>query len=391
MHKTQPSGQNMKANKLILNMLLMGIMAASPILGQVKPADSKSKVKKVLLYNKIGGWVHVDGRKDVTTVLTNLSKSKGFALTVLEDDAAITLDFLKTFQAIVWDNNTDGGKSVPSVTARKAVIDYVNQGGGWYLIHGAADHQNSWPELLTTLGTTFTIHGLQGKADAILDPAAKADKELKWMVEGTPEKITLTDEWYSFQNTVRKLAGVTVVYTAGGAGPDILKAPADGSNDFTYIWAKPMGKGRMFYSAIGHGQNTLFGQVDSVVSKMLWQNVRYVAGDFQNGCINPASSNFDANARVDNGTCATSTILGQKLKSSSNLTLLRAGRKTQFTFPHTGPYTLTVRDMQGSLVKAISLPSETDNVNLDNDLKAGFYQLEARCGRSVAHFRVVLH
>jgi type 1 glutamine amidotransferase len=381
----------MKSTKLLLTMLFVGMMTSSPILGQAKPADSKSKVKKVLLYNKIGGWVHVDGRKDVTTVLTNLSKSKGFTLTILEDDAAITLDFLKTFQVIVWDNNTDGGKSVPSLAARKAVIDYVNQGGGWYLIHGAADHQNSWPELLTTLGTTFTIHGLQGKADAILDPAAKADKELKWMVEGTPEKITLTDEWYSFQNTVRKLAGVTVVYTAGGAGTDILKAPADGSNDFTYIWAKPMGKGRMFYSAIGHGQNTLFGQVDSVVSKMLWQNVRYAAGDFQNGCINPASANFDAAARVDDGSCATTTSFGESIKSSSKLTFLRAGRKTQFTFPHAGLYTVTMRNMQGTLVKLFSLPSGTEEVNLEQGLMNGVYQLEARSGRSIAHFRIVLY
>ena len=366
------------------------VLAASPAIGQVKPPDSKSKVKKVLLYNKIGGWVHVDGRKDVTTVLTNLSKSKGFALTVLEDDAALTLDFLKTFQVIVWDNNTDGGKSVPNVAARKAVIDYVNGGGGWYLIHGAADHQNSWPDLLSALGTTFTIHGQQGKADAILDPAAKAHKELKWMVEGIPEKLTLTDEWYSFQNSVRKVPGVTVVYTAGGAGTDILKAPADGSNDFTYVWAKPMGKGRMFYTAIGHGQNTLFGQQDSVVSKSLWQNVRYTAGDFQNGCTNPNASNFDEAARVDDGTCLTTGLRGN-FKSSPNLTVAHAGRKTLLAFPHDGEYTLTLRDMRGSLVKTLAVPAGMDEVTLDRGIPGGVYQLEARCGKSVAHFRTVLY
>lgn len=85
--------------------------------------------------------------------------------------------------------------------------------------------------------------------------------------------IRLRDEWYGFQNTVRKVAGVTVLYTAGNGEPNVLRLPADGLGDFTHVWGREYEKGRLVYDAIGHGQNQLMAQADSVVPKMYWEAI----------------------------------------------------------------------------------------------------------------------
>lgn len=382
----------MKTSKIIGWGLAIGIAAASaaPASAQTKPPDSATKIKKVLLYNKIGGWVHTDGRRDVTAVMNKLAPAKGFALTVLEDDAVITLDYLKQFQVIIWDNNTNGANSIPSLVARKAVLDYVNGGGGWLLIHGAGDHSDSWADLRTALGTKFTTHGNQGQADAILDPKVKDHKELKWMVQGIAEKFRLHDEWYSFENTVRPLPNVTVVYTAGGGTTAVLKPPADGSNDFTYIWARTMGQGRLLYNAIGHGGNELMSQADSVVAKLYWQNMRYVAGDFQNGCTNKNASNYNAAARVDDGTCAGVTAVNPG-RTLQGITVTHGGLRTALDFSHGGDYSVRLRDMRGAVVWERAVAAGTDEVAVGEGVKPGVYTFEARNGRNAASRRLVLH
>jgi len=95
-------------------------LGSVPASAQAKPAESTSKVKKVMLYNRIGGWPHTDGIADVKSVMTKLAAAKGFQLTQVADDVGITLDYLKQFQVIVWNNNTNGGSSMPSSTARSS-------------------------------------------------------------------------------------------------------------------------------------------------------------------------------------------------------------------------------------------------------------------------------
>lgn len=343
----------------------LGVVPAS---AQTKPPESATKVKKVLLYNKIGGWVHVDGSADVKTVMTRLAAKKGFQLTQLADDGSITLDFLKGFQVIVWNNNTNGGSSVPSSSARTAVLNYVNQGGGWLLIHGAGDHGDSWAELRSAMGTKFTTHGAQGAAEAVIDNAAKQHPELKFAVEGLPATIRLTDEWYSFNNTVRAISGVTVIATAravSGANGVIVPL-ADGSGDFTYIWARQMQQGRLVYNAIGHGQNQLMAQGDSVVPKIYWENLRYLAGDY----------------------AVTTSINAETVRNG--LTISRGSENMRLEMPLTGSVQVRLFNLSGVKVWESTLPASTSEISLDEGIKAGVYQLEARSGKSIAHQRIVL-
>lgn len=370
---------------------LLGLCVAAPAFAQVKPAESTSKVKKVLRFTKCAGYLHDLGQRDLLAVLNTLATSKGFQLTNQANDALLTPEYLAQFQVVIWDNNVNGGGSIPSLTAREAVLNYVNNGGGWLLVHGAADHQNTWAGLQTALQTTFSRHGSQGAADVVFDAQGKAHKELKWMMNGWPASVRFSrDEWYSFQNTVRGRPGITIIATAANGGSGVLIEPSDGSKDLTYIYAKEMGKGRMLYTAMGHGGNEFYTQAEGFAAKAFWENMRYVAGDFQNGCTNKNASNFSADARVDDGSCASvGTIPGAQAASRSGITVVQAGRRTQLNFPHENRFSVELRDARGAVVWTRNLEN-TSEINLERGFRPGIYHLVAKAGKNVATHRVVL-
>ncbi|MDQ3002337.1 MAG: ThuA domain-containing protein [Fibrobacterota bacterium] len=382
----------MSLNK-IMGGLLLAACISIPSYSQTKPAESTSKLKKVLHYTKCGGWLHVDGQKDLTDVLNVLSKKKGFTVVHSGDVAVLNLENLKTYSAIVWDNNVDGAASVPDVAARQAVLDYVAQGGGWLLVHGAGDHRQSWEALKNVMGTQFTTHGDQGAGDIHYDGEAKAHKELKYMVQDLPPSARITkDEWYAFMNTVRGLPGVTVVATVGPSDEKVLLPYRDGStgDKRTYIWAKEMGTGRSLYTAFGHGGNQLYAQADSFGTKSVYENLRYVAGDYKNGCTDANATNFNPAARVNDGTCTGGgTGLQNMDQTRSGLEISYNGVKTTLVFPHTGRFSVDLRNAQGKVVWKESY-TDGSQASIGASVHPGVYYLTARNGKNLAQQRIVL-
>lgn len=268
------------------------------------PPESTSKLKKVLLYNNVGGWYARDGVASVKQYMSVLAKSKGFELDSLSDATRITLEFLKQYQVIVWNNNSNAAISVPISSARKAIVEYVNQGGGWFLIGLAGDHANSWPAFTDMLGATFRIWS-GGVAKMLVDSSALHHPELRFVVQDLPPEIRLNETWMSFDRTVRPLANVTVLYTARNISGSVVVPLADGSGDHPYVWARTIQSGKMLYCSSGwsSAQPSPLAQADSAVAKIYWNSMRWLAGDFQNGCTDPRSAHFNPEARMDDGTC----------------------------------------------------------------------------------------
>jgi uncharacterized protein len=375
-------------------MALAGLgMGASLALADLpnKPPETTSKVKKVLLYNKIGGWVHTDGIADVKAVMTKLAAAKKFQLTQIEDESPITLEYLKGFNVIIWNNNTNGASSVPSTNARKAILDYLNGGGGWFLIHGAGDHGDTWTELKQTMGTKFSTHGSQGDGLLVVDSAGRKHKEMKYITGAITANIRLKDEWYAFDNTVRNVSGVTVLATAKGVNgtyDGVVLKDADGIDDRTYIWGREVGKGRFLYNAIGHGQNQLMAQADSAVPKLYWQCMRYAAGDFQNGCTQAGNAKYDSAARVDDGTCTGVGV--RNVGAQSDFYVTQGDKRLRINFFHNGDLQVSVRNLRGALVWKGVVNTASNEFRIGESVRPGAYQLEIREGKTVYNTRVVL-
>ncbi len=379
----------MKNHKLTMAVIL-GLCAAAPTLAQTKPPESATRVKKVLRFYKVGPgeYIHTDGQRDLEATLKTLSTSKGFELVHSNNDAQLTASYLSQFQVIVWDNNVNAGTSVGSVASREAVINYVNGGGGWLLVHGAGDHKDSWEAFKNAMQTKFSSHGAQGAADFVLDPEGLAHKELKWMMSGWATTTRFTrDEWYSFQNTVRGRQNIVIVATAKNGASGVLNPMGDNSGDHTYVFAREMGKGRVMYTALGHGGNSFYTQANGFAVTALYENMRYVAGDYKNGCTNKNASNYDSLARIDDGTCSPTGIGGVKEATKADITVMGKGFKTKLNFPHESKYTVELRDMRGALVWSEVLVN-TSEINLDGKVRPGMYQLVARAGKNVLRHRL---
>jgi hypothetical protein len=373
---TMKFGKNGLSALATLSVLCLGL---TPALAQTKPPESASKLKKVLVYNKIGGFVHMHGIAEVKEVFSKLSAAKGFEVVQLQDDTVITLDYLKQFQVIVWNNNTDGAKSVPSSIARQAVLDYLDQGGGWMLICNAGDHSDSWAGLKDRMGAKFVRHAKSDRGEVVMDEDAMAHRELKWMAEGFPDVFELKDEWLTFNNTVRPLPGVTVVATARGIPgvPGVVMDVGDGSGDNVFIWAREVERGRLIYNATGFGQiQDIMEQQDSIVPRFYWENLRYLAGDYQNGCTTPASPGFDPAARVHVEAMCSPTSL-KAVPASSHLLLSKGNIRMRTVSPE-GALRVRLRDLRGMVVWESALPAGTREITLDAAIKPGVYHFEVR-------------
>lgn len=276
----------------------------------------------------------------------------------------------------------------------RAVMDYLRQGGGWMLLHLAADHKNTWGDLYMVLGARSEyFNGTAQYADLVADSAAKRHPEIRHVLTGFPETLTLNERWISFEKTARPQPGVTVLYTARNGRPALMP-PGDGSQDHPYVWAREVDRGRLLYNGLGHGGSDLgvplTAQADSVVTRMFWMNLRWLAGDFRHGCTDPTSNRFDPEARIDDGNCfPRGSLKPARVSASSPIRL--SGRHLQVDGKSAEGIRLFLRDLRGALLWRRSLPAGRKEIILDASLEPGVYHLEARFRDRTFHHRAVIH
>jgi type 1 glutamine amidotransferase len=241
-----------------------------------RPALAPTRGKlRVLLFEKINGFRDGPSVAAAEAAFKTMAERNGWALAVTEKAGAMHPSILRKFDVVVW-NNVSG--DVLTLTQRKAFRNYVEGGGGFVGIHGSAgDPVYFWDWYPDTLiGARFIGH-----------PMAPQFQDAKIQIETNPSGIgaglapgwTMKDEWYSFAVSARA-NGATIVatldegsYQSGSTFPD-RRSLAMGA-DHPIAWTRCVGKGRSFYSAIGHRPETYS---DDRYLKLLEQAVPW-AGD----------------------------------------------------------------------------------------------------------------
>ncbi|MCC7186230.1 MAG: ThuA domain-containing protein [Acidobacteria bacterium] len=141
-----------------------------------------------------------------------------------------------------------------------------DDGKGFVAAHSAATSFYSWPEFGEMLGGRFDEHPWQvtGATVVVEDAAFPAMTRF-------PARSVITDEHYQLKDFSR--ASVRVLASLDTAGLN-LKAPlvkrTDG--DFPVAWAKTHGRGRVFYSTLGHAPESWD---DPVIQQMYVQALRW--------------------------------------------------------------------------------------------------------------------
>lgn len=244
----------------------------APVLPDHLPAPA------ILIFSKTNGFRQDDAIAAANSALAEIARQKGCSVFVTENGAVFQPALLARFRATVW-NNTSG--DVLNAAQKAAFRSYIENGGGFAGIHGAGgDPHYEWRWYVETLiGAQFQGHPLapqfQRATIHVEDSDDPATREL-------PREWTRVDEWYSFEKSPRA-SGVQVLATLDEKtySPKMLWKDIRMGADHPIIWKHCVGKGRVFYSALGHSASAYD---EPLHRKELGGAIAWVAGLEGQGC-----------------------------------------------------------------------------------------------------------
>lgn len=246
------------------------------------PADTGNP--RLLVFEKMTGFRDGPSVDAASATLRTLAGENGWDLAFTDKGGAMTPAFLARFDAVIW-NNVSG--DVLTLSQRKAFEDYIHNGGGYVGIHGSAgDFVYYWDWYVDELiGARFIGHPMDPQyQDARIVVADNGSG----IGRGLPTSWTLNEEWYSFRSSPR-LTGANVIATldessyspVGRGGQDLRMG------DHPIVWTRCVGKGRSFYSAIGHRPEAY---ADLNHRQLLAQGIIWAVGNVETACHNNADS-----------------------------------------------------------------------------------------------------
>lgn len=176
-------------------------------------------------------------------ILPELGKASGaYDATVSSDPAVLSEQNLRNYAAVIF--FTTGELPIDD-GQKRALMDFVRGGRGFVGIHSASDTFYKWPEYLELVGGYFDGHPWhQTVGIRVEDRRHPATAHL-------PATFTLNDEIYQFKDWSRDR--VHVLLSLDPASVDMTKAGVKRTDrDFALAWTREFGRGRMFYTALGH-------------------------------------------------------------------------------------------------------------------------------------------
>jgi uncharacterized protein len=226
---------------------------------------------RILLFEKINGFRDVPSVNAAHAAFVAMAQRKGWSLVTTENGAAFTPAILKQFNAVIW-NNISG--DVLTLSQRQAFKNYMEKGGGFIGVHGSAgDPVYFWDWYVDTLiGARFAGHPM---APQFQTARVNIDDAAHPIAKDLPATWEANEEWYSFKNNPRA-TGSRIIATLDESTykPEGFSGQQLRMGDHPIAWTRAVGKGRVFYSAIGHRPER-YG--DPAYVQMLEQGIDWAA------------------------------------------------------------------------------------------------------------------
>jgi type 1 glutamine amidotransferase len=216
--------------------------------------DFPSDQRAVLLFSKSTGFRHGESIETGKHVFDDLAKKNNWFLYGTEEGGVFNAEQLAKFDVVVFNNST--GRLLND-DQQKILQQYVENGGSLIGIHGAGDDSHHWDWYEQNLvGSLFSHHSLNPQFQETEITLNAVQDSL--MSQGLPARWTHADEWYVFFENPRD-KGFNIIYTIDGEkiNPDgnilFTKDKNFGmGKDHTVAWYRTTGKGRTFYTSMGH-------------------------------------------------------------------------------------------------------------------------------------------
>jgi type 1 glutamine amidotransferase len=240
---------------------------------EVPKFDLPKDKPRLLLFEKINGFKDTPSVDAARAAIVAMAERKGWAVAITDKGGVFNPRSLRAFDAVIW-NNISG--DVLTLSQRRAFRSYLSSGGAFVGMHGSAgDPVYFWDWYADgLLGARFMGHPMNPQ----FQEARIAVDSAHPLAKGLPAEWRMTDEWYSFRTNPRA-AGAKVLLTLDEstykqAGP--MGMSLSMGADHPLAWTNCIGRGRMFYSAIGHMPET-YAQPQHVA--LLEAAIGWAAGD----------------------------------------------------------------------------------------------------------------
>lgn len=273
------------------------VAAALPTAALVEPAAPRT----ILVYSATSGYRHSAISIGKLAVDTMGFQTGAFETVISDDPAHFESEALVAFDAVVLLNAgnelfmpTDWKRSSlrdrftdvqwAQLEARQDrllgnLIAYVEGGGGLVGIHAATTACQNHPALGHTLGATFWWHPWSSKQEVRLvveDP----DHALIRPVFGDVRELSLVEELYEFREEPFPRDRLRVLLNVN---PDRSETPTKwprerADDDYPVAWVQAVGKGRVFYTSLGHNHNLYW---NPLILNHYLAGIQFAVGDLK--------------------------------------------------------------------------------------------------------------
>ncbi len=236
------------------------------------PSLEAATQHKLLFFTKSSGFEHdvISWKKGQPSyaekIFLDLGKKESWEFEFSKDGSKFSPEYLAGFDAVIFyttgDLTLEGTDKNPpmSPAGKQALFDYVKGGKGFVGLHSASDtfhtaneakkgpdryanHGNDADSYICFLGGEFIIHGAQQVATNKV-----IDKKFPGF-ENLGDSFAFNEEWYSLKDFNPDIHVLTVIDSPAMQGP-MYQRPA-----YPNAWAREEGKGRVFYTAMGHRED----------------------------------------------------------------------------------------------------------------------------------------
>lgn len=219
-----------------------------PVMDKVAPLLPPLHPGAVLILSKTNGFRDPEQIVAANSALKEIVRAQHRDLFETENAAVINPRDLRHFAVVVL-NSTSG--TIFDDFQRMAFREWIERGGGVVLLHGAGgDPEYDWrwyPE--TLIGAQFIGH--TGRPKQFQQATIDVREPESPIMHGLPTKWSRTDEWYSFDR-IPSGEGTRILATLDETSYDPYPARIRMGAFHPIIWTRCIGRGRMFFSALGH-------------------------------------------------------------------------------------------------------------------------------------------
>ena len=240
------------------------------------PHVKEVRMKHVLVIGKTKDWEH-DSVSATMAAIYNMGKESGLWDTTMRTDTKLltkkdlprNAKNLSYFDVIVFASTS--GELDMDASQKQDMMSFIKEDGkGFVGIHSALDTNYTWPEYGEMLGGWFDEHPWMTFNAPIIneDPSFPA-------VRHFPAAFVKYDEIYQPKDWSREKVNVLLSLDAAKLDYDNNPKIHRADHDFAVAWSKMYGKGRVFYSTLGHTEESW---EDPDVRTMYFEAIKWALG-----------------------------------------------------------------------------------------------------------------